>query len=199
MAVKKSVLEKMSDAELEKYIKPETTFVPEATKIAFEILKKRGHQFSEKEIDSINLLINKREEKKIRPIHENHIKSSNFIFISIALGVINLLLAMKYAETKTEFISSIVAFIFLATLGYLVRKGYNLKVFLLVIFSIGLLVSIPALISDLTYFPLNGILSLSQTILQLWAIIFLFMIPKEFESIKNKEFELWLSGKNEED
>ncbi len=199
MSVKKSVLEKMSDAELEKYIKPETTFVPEATKIAFEILKKRGHLFSEKEIDSINLLINKREEKKIRPIHENHIKSSNFIFISIALGAINLLLAMKYAETKTEFVSSIIAFIFVATLGYLVRKGYNLKVFLLVIFSIGLLVSIPALISDLTYFPLNGILSLSQTILQLWAIIFLFMIPKEFESIKNNEFELWLSGKNEED
>ena len=199
MAVKKSVLEKMSDAELEKYIKPETTFVPEATKIAFEILKKRGHQFSEKEIDSINLLINKREEKKIRPIHENHIKSSNFIFISIAIGAINLLLAMKYAETKTEFISSIIAFIFVAILGYLVRKGYNLKVFLLVIFSIGLLGSIPTLISNLTYFPLNGILSLSQTILQLWAIIFLFMIPKEFESIKNNEFELWLSGKNEED
>ncbi|KOP38445.1 hypothetical protein DBB36_12880 [Flavobacterium sp. WLB] len=199
MAVKKSVLEKMSDAELEKYIKPQTTFVPEATKIAFEILKKRGHQFSEKEIDSINLLINKKEEKKIRPIHENHIKSSNFIFFSIAIGAINLLLAMKYAETKTEFISSIVAFIFVAILGYLVRKGYNLKVFLLVMFSIGLLGSIPSLISDLTYFPLNGILSLSQTILQLWAIIFLFMIPKEFESIKNNEFELWLSGKNEED
>lgn len=63
MAVKKSVLEKMSDFELEKYIKPETTFVPEATKIAFEILKKRGRQFSDEEIDSINLLINKKEEK----------------------------------------------------------------------------------------------------------------------------------------
>ncbi|WP_343694906.1 hypothetical protein [Flavobacterium sp.] len=198
MAVKKSVLEKMSDFELEKYIKPETTFVPEATKIAFEILKKRGRQFSDEEIDSINLLINKKEEKKIRPIHENHIKSSNFIFISIALGVINLIVAM-YVDTKIEFIPASIAFIFLVILGYFVRKGRELKVLLLVLFSIGLLGSIRTLIFNLTNFPLNGILSLSQIILQFWAVIFLFMIPKEFESIKSNEFELWLSGKNEED
>lgn len=199
MAVKKSVLEQMSDRELEKYIKPETTFVPQATKIAFEILKTRGREFSNEEIDSINLLINKTEEKKIRPIHENHIKASNFIFISVAIGILNLLLAMKYIENNVQIFSAVVAFIFVATLGYLIRVGRDLKILFLVLFVIGLVGSIPTLISDLTYFPINGILSLCQTILQLLAIIFLFMIPKKFESIKNNEFEFWLSSKNEEE
>jgi hypothetical protein len=199
MAVKKSVLEQMSDRELERYIKPETTFVPEATKIAFEILKKRGREFSAEETDSINLLINKKEEKKIRPIHENHIKASNFIFISVAIGIINFLLAVKFAENRLGFFSAFVGFLFIGILGYLIREGRDLKVFLLVLFSVGLLGSIRILIFDLTYYPINGILSLSQTILQLLAIIFLFMIPKKFESIRINEFETWLSGENIEE
>lgn len=199
MAVKKSVLEQMSDRELEKYIKPETTFVPEATKIAFEILKTRGREFSAEEIKSINLLINKTEEKKIRPIHENHIKSSNFIFISLALGIVNFILALKYYPNGTGIFSAVVAFIFVGILAYLIRQGRDLKILLLVLYSIGLLGSIPTLISDLTYFPLNGILSLGQQILQLLAIIFLFMIPKKFESIKTNEFETWLSSENVEE
>ncbi|WP_026730308.1 hypothetical protein [Flavobacterium denitrificans] len=194
MAVQKKVLEQKTDKELEQYIKPETRYVPQATKFAFEILKTRGRVFSQEEIDSIHKLINKTEEKKIRPIHENHIKSSNFIFISIAMGLVNFVLALKYYPNQSIF-SAVVAFIFVGILGYLIRQGRDLKILLLILFALGLLVSIPTLISDLTYFPLNGLLSLGQQILQLLAIIFLFMIPKKFESIKTDEFELWLSGK----
>ncbi|MFC4476098.1 hypothetical protein [Flavobacterium chungangensis] len=96
MVVKKNVLEQKTNEQLEEYIKPETRYVPQATKFAFEILKTRGRVFSEQEVDTINLLINKTEEKKIRPIHENHIKSSNLIFISIIFGLIDLFFALKY-------------------------------------------------------------------------------------------------------
>lgn len=199
MAVKKSVLEQMSNSELEKYIKPETSFVPEATKIAFEILKTRGRYFSAEELATINILIHKKEEKKIRPIHENHIKSSNLIFISLAIGVINFFLYMIFTQNKGGILSALVTFIFIGILGYSIRKGYDLKVFLLVLFLIGLLGSIRTLISNLIYFPLNGILSLSQLIIQLFSIILLFRIPKKFESIKINEFESWLSEENGKD
>lgn len=199
MAVKKSVLEQMSNYELEKYIKPETTFVPEATKIAFEILKTRGRDFSSEEIDAINVLINKKEEKKIRPIHENHIKSSNLIFISLFIGVLNFLLYMIFTQNKGGILSALVSFIFIGILGNLIRKGYDLKVFLLVLFVIGVLGSFRTLFFNLINYPLNGILSLSQLILELLSIILLFRIPKEFESIKTNEFESWLSSENAED
>ncbi|WJS94320.1 hypothetical protein NYQ10_19740 [Flavobacterium johnsoniae] len=199
MAVKRSVLEQMSNSELEKYIKPETSFVPEATKIAFEILKTRGRDFSAEELATINILIHKKEEKKIRPIHKNHIKSSNFIFISLAIGIINFFLFMIFTQNEGGIVSALVTFIFVGMLGYLVRKGYDLKVFLLVLFLIGLLGSIRTLVSNFIYFPLNGILSLCQLIIQLLSIILLFRIPKKFESIKINEFESWLSSENGDD
>jgi len=197
MVVKKNVLEQKTNEQLEEYIKPETRYVPQATKFAFEILKTRGRVFSEQEIDAINLLINKPEEKKIRPIHQNHIKSSNFIFISIVFGLINLFFALKYIPNQSGIFSSVAAFIFVGILGYLIREGRDLKILLLALFVIGLLGSISTLTFELTYYPLNGILNLCQLILQILAIIFLFMIPKKFESIKTNEFELWLAAENE--
>ncbi|MCL1672427.1 hypothetical protein [Elizabethkingia ursingii] len=47
--VKKSTLEKFSDTELKKYIAPESRFTPKAVQMALEILKERGHQFSDQE------------------------------------------------------------------------------------------------------------------------------------------------------
>ena len=40
--VKRKALEKLSNIELEKYIKPESRFVADAIEIAYEILKSRG-------------------------------------------------------------------------------------------------------------------------------------------------------------
>lgn len=42
MNTKKNVLEKLSDHELEQYIKPESRFVPQAILYAYEILQSRG-------------------------------------------------------------------------------------------------------------------------------------------------------------
>ena len=55
--VKRKVLEKLSDIELEKYIKPESRFVPEAIEFAFDILKQRGRIFTETEVGQIQSLI----------------------------------------------------------------------------------------------------------------------------------------------
>ena len=55
--VSKKVIEKLSDYELEKYIKPESRFVPEAIEFAFDILKQRGRIFTETEVGQIQSLI----------------------------------------------------------------------------------------------------------------------------------------------
>ena len=55
--VSRKVIEKLSDYELEKYIKPESRFVPESIQYAFDILKERGRKFSETESEQIQSLI----------------------------------------------------------------------------------------------------------------------------------------------
>lgn len=77
--VKKSVLNKLSDFELEKYLKESNRFVPEAVQIAFEILKERGRNFSDEEKDNIQKLIEKKEYeelvrlKEARELEKDHI------------------------------------------------------------------------------------------------------------------------------
>lgn len=62
--VKRSVLEKLSNKDLLRYISEDTRSVPEAIEMAFDILKKRGYFFSETEIVKINQLIASRKQEE---------------------------------------------------------------------------------------------------------------------------------------
>jgi len=178
MAVKKSVLEQMSDRELENYIKPETTFVPQATKIAFEILKTRGREFSAEEIDSINLLINKKEEKKVISIHSNNIKASNLIYLSAVLSFIVLLLPPN--DILNDLFSNLFSLLFVGFLAALVRRGYNwVKYIMLVSFAICALF-IKSIVFYGINFPVIGIINFFVILLQVYATILIFKIPKEY-------------------
>jgi len=180
MSVKKSVLEQKTSIQLEEYIKPESRFVPQAVKFAFEILKSRGRDFSEDETEIINSLINKKEEKVKIVIHENNIKSSNLMFLSAFLGLLNFLLSGD-AMIKAGIRSAIFSLIFIIFLSVLIRKGYNtLKYILLGLLLLGSIFSIPYMIYDLNNFPINGIISVCQYIVQIASVILLFLIPKQF-------------------
>lgn len=71
--VQRKVLEKLSDSELEKYVKAESRFVPEAIQYAFDILKERGKIFSENETEQIQSLIKSKfeNEPKFEQIKNN--------------------------------------------------------------------------------------------------------------------------------
>ncbi len=177
MAVKKSLLEQMSDRELENYIKPETTFVPEATKMAFEILKTRGREFSVEEIESINLLINKKEEKKVIPIHPNSIKSSNLIYLSALFSFIILLLPPN--DLLDNLFSNTIGVLFVVLLGTLVRRGYNWVKYLMLVACLLSIVFIQSFILIAKYYPLIGVINSIVFLLQTSSVVLLFMKPKE--------------------
>ena len=59
--VSKKVIEKLSDRELNHYIKPESKFVSKSIRYAFDILKERGNVFSETEAGRIEQLIRSKE------------------------------------------------------------------------------------------------------------------------------------------
>lgn len=59
--VNKKILEKLSDPELESYVKPDSRYVPDAIQYAFDILKNRGRIFKDEEITRINEMISKKD------------------------------------------------------------------------------------------------------------------------------------------
>lgn len=124
--VQKKTLEKMSDHELEKYIKPNSSYVYDAIKIAFDILKKRGRSFSEDELYKIDKLIaEKRDEDiSIKSLNQWDIDEDNneqniklysqksvwqfSVFFGIHVGAI--LLAINFFKTSKRIIGIVVLF-----------------------------------------------------------------------------------------
>ncbi|RXM53443.1 MULTISPECIES: hypothetical protein [unclassified Chryseobacterium] len=126
--VNKSVLRKLSDSELEKYLKEGNRFVPESVQMAFEILNERGRSFTEQEKIAVHKLIqSKKTEEEAKSAEEkelwrDHItEDSNAIklfpremifIISIILGTIpgaillglNLIKLKKYGPAVLTFI-----------------------------------------------------------------------------------------------
>lgn len=66
--ISKKVIEKLSDKELSNYIKPESKFVAKSIRYAFDILKERGHVFSETETERIEQLIRSKEKIEMEDV-----------------------------------------------------------------------------------------------------------------------------------
>jgi len=111
-----------------------------------------------------------------KQIHQNFIKSSNLIFITAGLGLINFFFSPEFLSNGFNITIAIFTFAFIVVIGFLVRQGYNwVKIFLLVLTILGL-IGISFTLKNLTEKPIVGIINITQTILQIWAVILLFKI-----------------------
>lgn len=183
MSVNKGVLEKKSDQELVQYILPQSTFVDEAKMYAFDILKSRGYEFSPEEIERNQKLINTKTERKNEIIHPNYKRSAELIYLSGALGIGNVIWQYETLDSGMKIFIFIVSLGFVFGIGYLISKGNEwIKYVLLVLFALGL-ISIIFVIANLANDPVSGIINITQTILQIWALVLLFKVPNKTENI----------------
>ncbi len=132
--VKKSVLEKLPNKELEKFILPDSRKVPEAIKLAYEILLERGREFSDEEKERVEAFIdgkvqeeNEKEFKQIRVFDKKLTDNENAIplYTNFAIFMISLLFGVMFGYI-------------LAMINYIILKKYGLA-FVLCIIGIGLL------------------------------------------------------------
>lgn len=108
-------------------------------------------------------------------LNPNYIKSSNFIFISVGLGLINFLLSPHILSSKSAMILSIITLSLLFIAGLLVRFQISwIKYLLLALILIGFN-SLPSLIKEeLTTHPINAIFTILQAITLIYATLLLF-------------------------
>lgn len=132
--VKKSVIEKLPNKELEKFIHPDSRKVPEAIKLAYEILLERGREFSDEEKERVEAFINgkvqeenEKELKQIMVFDKKLTDNENAIplYTNFAIFMISLLFGVMFGYI-------------LAMINYIILKKYGLA-FVLCIIGIGLL------------------------------------------------------------
>ena len=113
-----------------------------------------------------------------KQIHQNFIKSSNLIFITAGLGLLNFFFARYILSNSLNITTAVFTIAFICVIGFLVRQGYNwVKIFLLIITVLGLF-GIPFFLNNLIEKPLVGIINIIQTVMQIWAVVLLFQVPK---------------------
>ncbi len=77
--VNRKVLEKLSNRELNNYLKPESRYIAEAIEMAFEILKQRNVTFDTSETERIKCLIENRREEEIKIQEEKSLEHKDYI------------------------------------------------------------------------------------------------------------------------
>ncbi len=178
MSVNKKILEEKSNQELEQYIKAGNRFVPEANIYAYEILKSRGREFTNKETERILSLTNEKQTNEEVVIHSNHKKSAELIYLSGALGIGNLIWKYDSLDSGIKIFIAIISVASVFGIGYLVSKGIEwIKYVLLVILILGLF-GFPFMIANLKNDIVVGIINILQTVLQIWALVLLFKMSK---------------------
>ncbi|PVH25497.1 hypothetical protein [Sphingobacterium corticibacter] len=177
MNVKKSVLENKTDQELEQYLKEGNRFVPQANQYALEILKLRGRNFSDVELEKINTMITEKRKSEEIVVSKSQKKSANLMYLSAGLGVINILLLPNTLNTTADIITVIFTFAVLIGTAALIGKGVDwIKYVLLVLVLFGLLAYSYTI--QLFYInPIVGLINIVQAVLQIYALVLLFRIP----------------------
>lgn len=111
--------------------------------------------------------------------HRNYIISSNLIFASAILGIISFFLIYHLANDSKNIINGILNISLIAGLGFVVRIGKKwVKSLLLGLTILGLFL-MTSIANTLAHNLYGGIILILQTVLQIIAVILLFMIPKD--------------------
>ncbi|MBN1639354.1 MAG: hypothetical protein JW866_10320 [Ignavibacteriales bacterium] len=113
---------------------------------------------------------------------KNRIIASNLIFITAGLGLLNFYFARDLFISGSNISIAVFTILFLVGLGFLARKDIKwIKWVFLVIMIIGLF-SLPQILNNLYAKPMVGIINLIQTILQLAALLLLFIKDRLVEN-----------------
>ena len=142
------------------------------------MFRKLTYWLTIEETERILTLKTEKEKSEEIIIHPNHKKSADLIYLSGALGIGNLIWSYDTLDSGIKIFIALISVAFIFGIGYLVSKGTEwIKYFLLVILILGLL-SFPLIIANLKSEPVVGTINIFQTILQIWALVLLFKIPK---------------------
>ena len=113
----------------------------------------------------------------------NFLKSSNLMFATAGLASVNILLLPNSDKVLLNVFFVIFALIIFVGLGFLIRSGKNsIKYFLITLILAELLTGFPGMFLIMKVTQISMIINLLQLILQVYAVILLFKIPKKLKN-----------------
>lgn len=112
-------------------------------------------------------------------LHPNYNKAARFLFLSGGISILNALFTSDITsvyshESSVVMLASAVIFVF----AWYARRGNSwLKYVLLALILVGLF-SIQSTVDEVKQNPVGGVVDIATGIMQVWAVVLLFLIPK---------------------
>lgn len=184
MSVDKKILECKTDRDLELYLQPNNHYVSRSVQLAYDILKSRGRNFSLDEEQFINELISDKQKNEEIFIHPNHIKAGYLIYLSGAIGLGIFIWQFDQLSNPIFNIFPFIIICIIFAMGYLIKRGTDWLKYLLLIFVILGTLGMPIVLMNIMSDPILSVANIIQGILQIWAVILMFMIPS---ALRNKD------------
>ncbi|SDM16461.1 hypothetical protein [Chryseobacterium taihuense] len=95
------------------------------------------------------------------------------------MGIGNLIWTYDTLNSGIKIFIAVISVAFVFGIGYLISKGTEwIKYLLLILFIMGL-IGLPYIIINLKNEPIVGVINIVQTVLQIWTLVLLFVIPKD--------------------
>ena len=184
MSVDKKILQQKTNQELELYLEPNTKFVSRSIEYAFDILKSRGRQFTtQDEQNFAQLLESKKREEEIF-IHPNHIKAGYLVYLSGAIGLAIFIWKFDQLPHPAYNIFPFVILCLIFAMGYLIKRGTDWLKYVLLLFVFVGTMAIPMTVMNLVKDPILAVANIVQGLLQIAAVILMFLIPS---CLRNRE------------
>ncbi|WP_219337359.1 hypothetical protein [Pontibacter populi] len=111
-------------------------------------------------------------------MHPNFIKASNLLLVTVGLGLLNIFFSHETLSSVQNISVASASILFVAALAYFARRGKKwFKYLFLVVMILGVL-GLPFIVLNFMNNPIVGFINIVQTILQVWAAVLLFKVPK---------------------
>lgn len=178
MHVNKSYLERKTNEELQGYVAPRSRYVARAIVHAYAILQERNHPFLEEEAERIERMIAQKEQDELFFLHPYHQKVSRLLYLSSGIGLGFLLGFYNQIGNTSYIVLSLIYFLAIIALGYVVSHGYTEVRYALSILGIAGILGIAMDYSNVMQSPVFALVAGTQLIMLCWAIVILFRIPQ---------------------
>lgn len=186
MAVNRSFLERKTDEELLGYVRADSRFVSDAVSHAYAILLDRGHAFSRDESTRIEEMIAVKAQTEDFYLHPYHQKIGRLLYLSGALGLGFLLGFASSIDHTLYTVLSLLYFIAILAIGYLVSHGYTEMRIALLLVGLAGLTGLAIDYQQVLHYPVFAIVAALQLLILFWAIAILFKIPKKRAEIADE-------------
>lgn len=119
-----------------------------------------------------------------KQLHPNYFKASRLIFLSGGIYILNSVISNDVMSFQSDIgLGFLIIGVVTFGLGWLVRQGHGWVKYMILAGTIAGLFLLQTIAENIKLHPVAGVVDVIVSLIQIWAMVLLFMIPKRLSMV----------------